>query len=158
MSAGSRLCELTCCHLHAGLRLYTPVASHSRQAAVDTTLPRGGGPDGQSPVAVRAGTSVVWSIYALNRSPLHYGDDWAAFRPERWAANLRPLATSPHFMPFGSGPRSCIGQQMAQTEISYVLVRLLQVFGTLRSRDERPFREAEAVSFYSAHGTMVEMS
>ncbi|OAA74690.1 Cytochrome P450 [Akanthomyces lecanii RCEF 1005] len=146
------------CVLYEGLRLYTPVASHSRQAAVDTTLPRGGGPDGQSPVAVRAGTSVVWSIYALNRSPLHYGHDWAVFRPERWADNLRPLATSPHFMPFGSGPRSCIGQQMAQTEISYVLVRLLQVFGTLRSRDERPFREAEAVSFYSAHGTMVEMS
>lgn len=141
------------------LRLFTPVASHSRQAAVDTTLPRGGGPDGQSPVVVRAGTSVVWSIYALNRSPRYYGADWAAFRPERWEG-LRPLATSacPHFMPFGSGPRSCIGQQMAQTEIAYVLVRLLQTFDSVESRDERPFREAEAVSFYSAHGTMVTMS
>ncbi|KAJ3497075.1 hypothetical protein NLG97_g2179 [Lecanicillium saksenae] len=145
------------CVLYEGLRLYTPVASHSRQAAVDTTLPRGGGPDGQSPIAVRAGTSVVWSVYALNRNPLHYGDDWAEFRPERWES-LRPLATSAHFMPFGSGPRSCIGQQMAQMEISYVLVRLLQAFETLDSRDERPFREAEAVSFYSAHGTMVGMS
>ncbi|XWW97675.1 hypothetical protein V2A60_005661 [Cordyceps javanica] len=146
--------------LYEGLRLYTPVASHSRQAAVDTTLPRGGGPDGQSPVAVRAGTSVVWSVYALNRSPAHYGDDWAAFRPERWAGVRGGGAASsaaPHFMPFGSGPRSCIGQQMAQTEISYVLVRLLQAFGTLASRDERPFREAEAVSFYNAHGTLVEM-
>ncbi len=106
-------------------------------------------------MAVRAGTSVVWSVYALNRSPRHYGDDWADFRPERWAEGA---AMPSHFMPFGSGPRSCIGQQMAQTEISYVLVRLLQVFGTLESRDERPFREAQAVSFYSAHGTMVEMS
>lgn len=108
-------------------------------------------------MAVRAGTSVVWSIYALNRSPLHYGDDWAEFRPERWEG-MRPLATCPHFMPFGSGPRSCIGQQMAQMEISYVLVRLLQVFPTLESRDGRPFREAEAVSFYSALGTLVAMS
>lgn len=144
------------CVLYEGLRLYTPVASHSRQAAVDTTLPRGGGPDGQSPVAVRAGTSVVWSVYALNRSPALYGDDWAAFRPERWE-NAR-AATTAHFMPFGSGPRSCIGQQMAQTEISYVLLRLLQTFERLESRDDRPFREAEAVSFYSAHGTLVGMS
>ncbi|KAM3508845.1 hypothetical protein MY11210_006556 [Beauveria gryllotalpidicola] len=152
--------------LYEGLRLYTPVASHSRQAAVDTTLPRGGGPDGQSPVVVRAGTSIVWSVYALNRNPAHYGDDWAAFRPERWCEGASSSSSSSssssahaaYFMPFGTGPRSCIGQQMAQTEISYVLVRLLQAFGTLESRDDRPFCEAEAVSFYSAHGTMVEMS
>ncbi|KAM3464656.1 hypothetical protein MY5147_000573 [Beauveria neobassiana] len=144
--------------LYEGLRLYTPVASHSRQAAVDTTLPRGGGPDGQSPVVVRAGTTIVWSVYALNRNPAHYGDDWAAFRPERWCEGGASSAHAAYFMPFGSGPRSCIGQQMAQTEISYVLVRLLQAFGTLESRDDRPFCEAEAVSFYNAHGTMVEMS
>ncbi|KAM3557991.1 hypothetical protein ARSEF4850_004818 [Beauveria asiatica] len=150
--------------LYEGLRLYTPVASHSRQAAVDTTLPRGGGPDGQLPVVVRAGTTIVWSIYALNRNPAHYGDDWAAFRPERWsegASSSSSSSSSAHaayFMPFGSGPRSCIGQQMAQTEISYVLVRLLQAFEKMESRDERPFCEAEAVSFYNAHGTMVEMS
>lgn len=142
---------------YIGLRLYTPVASHSRQAAVDTTLPKGGGPDGQAPLHVDAGTSVVWSIYALNRSPAYYGDDWAEFRPERWEG-LRPAAACPNFMPFGSGPRSCIGQEMAQREIAYVLLRLLQAFGEMESRDKRPFREAEAVSFYSAHGTMVAMS
>ncbi|OAA74176.1 cytochrome P450 [Cordyceps fumosorosea ARSEF 2679] len=146
------------CVLYEGLRLYTPVASHSRQAAVDTTLPRGGGPDGRSSVAVRAGTSVVWSVYALNRDPMHYGEDWAAFRPERWADGTHSASSAPYFMPFGSGPRACIGQQMAQTEIAYVLVRLLQAFETLESRDERPFREAEAVSFYSGNGTWVEMS
>ncbi|KGQ12786.1 Cytochrome P450 52A11 [Beauveria bassiana D1-5] len=110
-------------------------------------------------VVVRAGTTIVWSVYALNRNPAHYGDDWAAFRPERWCeGGASSSAHAAYFMPFGSGPRSCIGQQMAQTEISYVLVRLLQAFGTLESRDDRPFCEAEAVSFYNAHGTMVEMS
>ena len=58
-------------------------------------------------------------------------------------------------MPFGSGPRICMGQQMAQTEISYTIVRLLQEFVTIESKDDRPFKEARAVSFYNAYGTMV---
>lgn len=46
---------------------------------------------------------------------------------------------------------------MAQTEISYVLVRLLQEFDKMETRDARGFREAEAVSFYSAHGAEISV-
>lgn len=168
----------------AALRLYSPVTSHSRKAKVDTTLPRGGGRDGQIPVIVRAGTTVVWSTYSLNRDPRWYGDDWAEYRPERWASLGWPRAAHPtaatageggtgtdiggggetvrdFFMPFGSGPRLCLGQQTAQTEVSYVVVRLLQEFpylmGTREETEHTAFREAKAVSFCSADGVWVSV-
>lgn len=181
----------------AALRLYSPVPLHSRRVKVDTMLPRGGGQDGQTPVIVRAGTTIVWSTYSLNRDPRWYGQDWAEFRPERWATLNRSGPTpstaatagegatnsdngndeshvgghetsEAFFMPFGSGPRACLGQKMAKAEVSYVIVRLLQEFPHLGRREEeereqeqeawyKPFREAKAVSFCSADGVWVSV-
>jgi len=43
--------------------------------------------------------------------------------PERW-----------QYIPFSAGPRTCIGQQFALTEMSYVLARMFQQFGSVESR------------------------
>lgn len=62
------------------------------------------------------------------------------------------------FMPFGSGPRTCLGQQMVQAEVSYVIVRLLQEFAHLEMEEGhkgKPFREAKAVSLYNADGVRI---
>ncbi|KUI64196.1 Cytochrome P450 52A11 [Cytospora mali] len=182
------------------LRLYSPVSSHSRTAKADTILPRGGGPEGRSPIIVRAGATVIWSTYSLNRDPERYGEDWAEFRPERWTSLMRSrdttsatsegdgdivggnttccateigagkIATCRHgeggeswrgfFMPFGSGPRTCLGQQMVQTEVSYVVVRLLQEFSRLGLEGggkDKPFREARAVSLYNSDGVRISV-
>lgn len=204
------------------------MSSHSRTARVDTILPRGGGGDGLSPLVVRAGATVIWSTYSLNRDPRRYGADWAVFRPERWASTSRlvqPVAggttttattitnTSSifnevggtngttklpvckggddlhcsngdttgasvsevgqkwrdFFMPFGLGPRSCLGRQMVQSEVAYVIVRLLQEFQEIRvgavddvqqehgTRQLQPFKEAKAVSFYNAEGVIISV-
>lgn len=64
------------------------------------------------------------------------------------------------FMPFGSGPRSCLGQQMVQTEVAYVLVRLLQEFSVITMDDAVaavPFKEARAVSFYNDGGVHIRI-
>ncbi|KAK2614945.1 hypothetical protein N8I77_001733 [Diaporthe amygdali] len=173
-----------------GLRLYSPVTSNSRRAKRDTILPRGGGQDGQGPIIVRAGTTIVWSTYSLNRDPQWYGSDWAEFKPERWASVIRSRAIGctaatagqssassdsdagqsqtsssedcrdSFFKPFGSGPRACLGQQIARNEVSYIIVRLLQEFPRLRAKEEvepKPFREAKAVSFYNAYGVWVSV-
>lgn len=51
-----------------------------------------------------------------------WGEDADEFRPERWAKH-RP---GWEYLPFSGGPRVCIGQQFALTEIGYVMVRMLQ--------------------------------
>lgn len=61
--------------------------------------------------------------------------------------NLRRYAVLDYFDPdvemantsqFNGGPRICIGQQFALTEISYVTVRLLQRFDTMQNMEIDP--------------------
>ncbi len=66
------------------LRLYPSVPLNGRVAVRDTVLPRGGGPDGLSPVMVKKGQNVAYSVYALHRRTDIYGEDALQFRPERW--------------------------------------------------------------------------
>lgn len=120
--------------LHETLRLYPAVPANFRVATRDTTLPRGGGPDESMPVFVPRGTMCVYQVYSVHRSERYYGADRNEFRPSRW---LEPRAAKLGwaFLPFNGGPRICLGQQYALTEALYVVVRLLQMFGTLRSHD-----------------------
>jgi hypothetical protein len=111
------------------LRLYPVVPFNVRLAAKDTTLPRGGGKDGTEPLPVLKGTPVGYSTIIMQRRADMYPPvtdkfpDPELWSPERWD-HWHP---KPHdYIPFNSGPRICIGQQFALTEMSYVLTRLFQ--------------------------------
>ena len=45
------------------------------------------------------------------------------------------------YLPFNGGPRVCLGQQFAITEVAYTTVRLLQEFQTVESRDDSLWQE-----------------
>lgn len=115
------------------LRMYPPVANNFRHADRDTTLPRGGGPDGQSKVLVRKGTIVIFQVYSTHRLERYYGKDAHIFRPERWE-DLSKIGWA--YMPFSSGPRICLGQQFALTEASYITVRLVQMFANIEDHNK----------------------
>lgn len=112
------------------LRLWPPVPLNLREAVKDTTLPAGGGLNGKAPVFIPKGTIIVVMLFCIHRLEEFYGPDANAFSPERWE-RLSKIGWA--FMPFGSGPRICLGQQFALTEVLYVLVRLAQMFETLES-------------------------
>ena len=80
---------------------------NTREAAVDTVLPLGGGPDGQSPLFVKKGTCIFYNVYSMHRRPDIYGADSESFRPERWEG-LRP---GWGYLPFNGGPRICLGRE-----------------------------------------------
>lgn len=73
----------------AVLRLHPPVISNMRNASKDLVLPRGGGPDGKSPLFVPKGTQCRYSFQYLQRRKDIWGPDADEFRPERWET-LRP--------------------------------------------------------------------
>jgi cytochrome P450 len=122
--------------INEALRLYPVVPYNVRLALKDTTLPTGGGPDGTSPIGVLAGTPIGYSTLIMQRRADLYPDastgfpDPAAFVPERWDAWTPKSWT---YVPFNGGPRICIGQQFALTEIGYTLVRLLQRFERVKN-------------------------
>jgi cytochrome P450 len=96
------------------LRLYPPIHIGSRIAATDLEF------DGRQ---IKAGTRVVYSIYLTQRMKTHWQSP-AAFQPERFAPGLRQEPYT--FLPFGGGPRNCIGAAFSQVEAKLVLARLLQ--------------------------------
>ncbi|PWY75532.1 cytochrome P450 [Aspergillus heteromorphus CBS 117.55] len=116
--------------LNEVLRLQPPVPLNFRVAQKDTSLPVGGGPDGKSPVYVRKGQLVTYSVYAMHRRTDFYGPDAHEFRPERWEENSK---RGWEYLPFNGGPRICLGQQYALTEASFTLVKLLQRFDRLEN-------------------------
>jgi cytochrome P450 len=117
------------------LRLYPVVPFNRRNATRDTTIPRGGGPDGQDPVYVRKGQSVIYTTHVMQRRKDLWGPDACEFKPDRWANRKAGW----EYIPFNGGPRICIGQQFALTEAGYVIVRLLQRFDQIQ--DVNPDRE-----------------
>lgn len=114
------------------LRLYPPIHVGNRLVAEDTAL---------SGYELRAGTRVMASIYLSHRDE-RYWEEPQAFRPERFErGGERPPAFT--YVPFGGGPRACIGAAFAQVEAKVVLARILQRF-TLEDvgRPVRPYMGA----------------
>ncbi|KAF3920347.1 hypothetical protein ABW20_dc0101348 [Dactylellina cionopaga] len=128
-------------------RLYPTVPMTSRLTLKDTTLPLGGGPDQKSPIFVPKGTYVDFVPYAVHRREDIWGPDANWFRPERWGEPRNSKEWNYFdYLPFGGGPRICIGQQFALTEISYMMVRLFQHF--------KRFEIAELNEFTRGHQTL----
>lgn len=135
------------------LRLYPPVASNFREAKHDTTLPSGGGELGKERIFVEKGLIVVFHIYICQRLQIYFGEDADEYRPERWAG-LTKIGWA--FMPFGSGPRVCLGQQFALTEASYVTARLAQLFSKIHCHsDNYPPRKTSNATMQHMDGVRV---
>ena len=113
------------------LRLHSVVPFNSRTAVRDTTLPVGGGKDGDAPVYVPKGAEVNFSSHVLQRRHDLWGPDADEFVPDRWEKK-RP---GWNYMPFNGGPRICVGQQYALTEAGYLVVRILQRFDIIEGVD-----------------------
>lgn len=141
------------------LRLYPVVPLNSRQATVQTTLPKGGGPDGAEPVYIAKGQIVIYSTYAMHRDTEAFGQDADACRPERWLDDDdgRGLRPGWAYIPFNAGPRICLGQQLALTEASYVTVRLLQEFTSLEARDDKAWTENLGLTCVNKYGAKVAL-
>lgn len=108
--------------LNETLRLYPAVPYNLRAALQDTTLP---GRPGQPDIAVLEGDVVVYSTLAMQRRRDLYPEkaadgsefpDPAVFCPERWDG-WTPRAWT--YVPFNGGPRICVGQNFAMTEMAF---------------------------------------
>lgn len=111
---------------------------------------------------VRKGELVVFSQYVNSRKKNIYGHDAYEFRPERWESGELASVRWAYF-PFSGGPRQCLGEDFAQMEISYTIVRLLQTFSRVllpAGEPDEPVgseRQRLTLVLSSADGCKVEM-
>ncbi|KAI9687653.1 MAG: hypothetical protein M1820_010424 [Bogoriella megaspora] len=119
--------------IYETLRTLGPAGRIFRTARRDTTLPRGGGPDGRAPVFVARGTTVCSLTYHIHHDRDIWGNDADDFRPERWEEGPKG---GWEFVPFLGGPRICPAQQQVLIQATYLLLRMVSEFEWIENRDE----------------------
>jgi cytochrome P450 len=100
------------------MRLYPAVWGLPRRALASDEI--GGYP-------VPAGADVMISPYTLHR----HRDFWAEpdqFRPERFAADAPPVAHKYAYIPFGAGPRVCVGSYLGMLEATLIAAMVARRF------------------------------
>ncbi|KAJ9705545.1 hypothetical protein PVL29_003547 [Vitis rotundifolia] len=106
--------------IHESLRLYPPVAVLSREALEDMKL---GG------ILVPKGVNVWSLVVTLHTDPENWGPDALNFNPERFTNGITGACKLPHlYMPFGVGPRVCLGQNLAMVELKILISLILSNF------------------------------
>lgn len=126
--SGERL-ALTRAVIEEAMRLYPPVPSLSRTALADDVA--------AGRCFIPKGALVVISPYLLHR----HETLWSApdqFRPERFLPGERESIERYAYLPFGAGPRVCIGQQFAMVEAVIVLATLLRRLRFAYAGEEPP--------------------
>lgn len=102
--------------LDEALRLFPPAWGLGREALVDTVV---------SGVFVPRGTQVLLAPWVMHRDPRFF-DEPERFWPERWLGGASELPRYV-YLPFGAGPRVCIGNHFALVEAVLALASFTQL-------------------------------
>ncbi|KAM8980380.1 thromboxane-A synthase isoform X1 [Sarcophilus harrisii] len=100
------------------LRMYPPAFRFTREAAKDCEM---------MGLCIPAGTIVEIAVGYLHHNP-EYWPNPESFIPERFSQEARQRQLPFTYLPFGAGPRSCIGAKLAILEIKLTLLGILQKF------------------------------
>jgi cytochrome P450 len=120
------------CVFKEALRLYPPAYVVGRTSLTETRIGRHVLPRGQV---------ALINIYGIHRRPELFPEP-DAFRPERFLDGAEKRLPKGAYIPFGGGPRICVGNHFALMEGQLVLARLAQRF-RLAGSVEGPFPAGE---------------
>ena len=127
--------------LQESMRLYPPAWCFEREALEDDEV---GG------YAIPGGTTIAVCPYVLHRNPSYWEDaetfDPDRFLPERGAARSRFA-----YLPFGDGPRICIGKGFAMMEAKIVLAMIAGAFRLTLASDQ-PVDVDPGITLRPKHG------
>jgi cytochrome P450 len=128
------------------LRLYPPVPLLVREPIEDDVIM--GEP-------VRRGVQVYIAPWVLHRHRKHWQHP-TAFIPDRFAGQSSPWTSGGAYLPFGAGPRICIGAVFALAEAQVMLATMLQRY-TLAIESERPVMPVARLTIQPDHAPMFRL-
>ncbi|XP_047659426.1 cytochrome P450 3A30-like isoform X1 [Tachysurus fulvidraco] len=123
--------------LSESLRLY-PVAVRLERVCKKTVEIKG--------LTIPKGVVVLIPTYALHRDP-DYWTDPETFNPERFTQDNKESIEQSAYLPFGLGPRNCIGMRFALVAMKLAAVEILQRFDISLSEDMKVPLELSTTGF-----------
>jgi cytochrome P450 len=113
-------------YLHAALnetlRLFPPIPFEHKGVLKDDMLPSG--------FLATPGVKILISTYSMARMEGVWGKDCSVFKPERWISDKNKLKYEPSykFLSFNTGPRTCLGKDIAFTQMKAAAAALVYNF------------------------------
>ena len=105
--------------LNESLRLYPPIVGIPRNTGREVRLGK---------LIVPANVDLLVSVLAPHHEPQFWGPDVHIFKPERFSGGVVKATNNNGgaFVPFGIGPRTCVGMNFATIEAKIALSMILQ--------------------------------
>jgi cytochrome P450 len=129
------------------MRLFPPAWIIGRRALVDTTV-------GAYPLPARS--IVVMSPWIVHRDARLY-DEPERFRPDRWTPFFKSSLPACGYLPFGAGPRRCIGESFAWMELVLIVASLAKRW-TLRLIEGQRVEPQALVTLRPRHGLKMALA
>ncbi|XP_075952994.1 cytochrome P450 3A40-like [Anarhichas minor] len=111
--------------LNESMRLY-PIANRLERVSKSSVDIDG--------VTIPKGTVVIIPIYTLHRDPTLWPEP-ESFKPERFSKENKDSIDPYSYLPFGAGPRNCIGMRFALVMMKLALVEILQNFSFVTCKE-----------------------
>ncbi|CAL1277572.1 unnamed protein product [Larinioides sclopetarius] len=102
------------------LRMHPTITSGERTAVEDYVL-------GNTGIVVEKGMRILFPTLAMHYDPEFFQDP-KTFNPERFMDSYEPKHPQHAYLPFGAGPRNCLGMRFALLEIKMCISNLLRKF------------------------------
>ncbi|XP_044969043.1 alkane hydroxylase MAH1-like [Hordeum vulgare subsp. vulgare] len=109
--------------LYETLRLHPAAPLECKTVVADDIMPSGH--------EVHAGDTIIISIHSMGRMEGVWGEDCLDYKPDRWLSeggNTLRYVPSHKFMAFNSGPRTCLGKDIAVMQMKTVIASTLWNF------------------------------
>jgi cytochrome P450 len=132
--------------LEEALRLYPPLPAISRVALEADVL---------SSVPIKKGTLIVIAPYVVHRHRRLW-DDPDAFDPSRFLPEAREAVDPFAFLPFGRGPRGCIGVTFAMQEAALILQSIVKNLD-LELRPDEPVWPVHRITLQPRNGLLMSV-
>lgn len=103
-----------------------------------------------------SGTLITVDMYNLHYNPNLWDPlDPHEFHPERFATKRHPMA----WIPFGAGPRNCVGMRFALLEMKMLLVRLLKTYTLVDcgEKTRKPFQKLGEVGVITPKEAIIQL-
>ena len=123
------------------LRLYPPVWLLPRKSI---------NPDRLAHHTIPANSDVLVCVYTIHRHP-QFWDDAERFDPQRFGPDKGAERDSGAYLPFGAGPRTCLGSRFGLMEVMLVVATIAQRFRLRLAGDQKIEPEA-SLTLHPRHG------